>query len=722
MDKLNQYLQELMSKCGYELHLEPNKNPYVVTSKGSTDVANTPLPGTQINSMIFSLIPADVKQQLPSNSQVEFVHPHNLGDFTFLVQKSPSGFNVTVSPTLSNGSSTTSEEKTAETPNPVAQELDQRIAEPKVEANAPWDAANSEVPSGLEVEDLGEPTVSIDSAQVIQDFNQTPETTVQNNEPEELVIEHNSPPQEKTDFSVPAEKEELLQDYAASINELESLNEIEVEYVDETPSIQENFTENIATPEANDTQVPQYEIEQTFDIQSEFNQEQSPTDVQFDTNQHNFASNIEIEEDMPNNFTPNASPPIKNQPVANVTTAGFEASTPQVEPPQAVPPVMPSPQPVAEAPQVSAPATVAPNPQAKAKMDALFHKMNQVGASDLHLSVSVPPMVRKDGRMATLDPSQPALTPETMKELLQSIMPQKNIEEFAERNDTDFAYEIKGLARFRANIFMDRKGMGGVFRIIPSDIMTAEDLNLSKHIMDLCELSKGLVVVTGPTGSGKSTTLCAMIDSINKNREDHIITIEDPIEFTHENKKCLVNQREVHNHTSSFKDALRAALREDPDILLVGEMRDLETISIAIETAETGHLVFGTLHTTTAASTIDRIIDQFPADRQEQIRVMLSESLRGVIAQTLLPRIGGGRIAALEVLIVTPAISNLIREGKTFQIPSAMQTGKNKGMVMLNDALMELVNKGLVEAKDAYIKAVDKDGFELLLKRSGKRI
>ncbi len=269
---------------------------------------------------------------------------------------------------------------------------------------------------------------------------------------------------------------------------------------------------------------------------------------------------------------------------------------------------------------------------------------------------------------------------------------------------------------------MDRKGIGGVFRIIPSDIMTAEDLNLSKHILDLCQLSKGLVVVTGPTGSGKSTTLCAMVDYINRDREDHIITIEDPIEFTHENQKCLVNQREVHNHTSSFKDALRAALREDPDILLVGEMRDLETISIAIETAETGHLVFGTLHTTTAASTVDRIIDQFPADRQQQIRVMLSESLRGVIAQTLLPKIGGGRIAALEVLIVNPAISNLIREGKTFQIPSAMQTGKNKGMVMLNDSLIELCKKGIVEPKDAYIKAVDKPGFEALLERNGLKI
>jgi twitching motility protein PilT len=309
-----------------------------------------------------------------------------------------------------------------------------------------------------------------------------------------------------------------------------------------------------------------------------------------------------------------------------------------------------------------------------------------------------------------------------MRKLLLSIMPQKNREEFEARHDTDFAYEIMDLARFRANVFMDRKGMGGVFRIIPNNILTAEQLGLSAAILNLCSLSKGLVVVTGPTGSGKSTTLCAMIDYVNRNRDDHIITIEDPIEFVHENKKCLINQREVHNHTDSFKDALRAALREDPDILLVGEMRDLETIAIAIETAETGHLVFGTLHTTTAPSTVDRIIDQFPADRQQQIRVMLSESLKGVIAQTLIPKKGGGRVAALEVLIVTPAISNLIREGKTFQIPSAMQTGKAQGMVMLNDALMDLVAKGLVEPRDAYIKAVDKTGFEAALKRNGLSI
>ena len=356
-------------------------------------------------------------------------------------------------------------------------------------------------------------------------------------------------------------------------------------------------------------------------------------------------------------------------------------------------------------------------------IDTLFRGMVELKASDLHLSSGMPPMVRKDGVMQPLSAAAAApLDADAIAGLIHPIMPEKNREEFRDRHDTDFAYEIQGLARFRANIFMDRKGCGAVFRVIPSNILTAEQLGLSPHILNLCKLNKGLVLVTGPTGSGKSTTLCAMVDYMNRTRNDHIITIEDPIEFVHENKSCAINQREVHNHTDSFKDALRAALREDPDILLVGEMRDLETISIAIETAETGHLVFGTLHTTTAPSTVDRIIDQFPADRQQQIRVMLSESLKGVIAQTLLPKIGGGRIAALEILIVTPAISNLIREGKTFQIQSAMQTGKNHGMVMLNDALFDLVQKKLVEPRDAYIKAVDKTNFESMLSRAGFKI
>jgi len=352
-------------------------------------------------------------------------------------------------------------------------------------------------------------------------------------------------------------------------------------------------------------------------------------------------------------------------------------------------------------------------------IDGLFRLMCQQKASDLHLAVGLPPMIRKDGHMQPLDPAAPILDLNLITRLLDPITPDKNRQEFAEKHDTDFAYEIPGLARFRANRFMDRKGPGAVFRVIPTEILTAEQLGLSPAILGLCKLNKGLVLVTGPTGSGKSTTLCAMVDHINKTRHDHIITIEDPIEFVHDNKQCVINQREVHTHTAGFKQALRAALREDPDIVLVGEMRDLETVAIAIETAETGHLVFGTLHTTTAASTVDRVIDQFPADRQAQIRVMLSESLKGVISQTLCKKLGGGRAAALEVLIVTPAISNLIREAKTFQIQSMMQVGKAVGMVTLNEALMELVTKKLVAPEEAYAKAVDKPTFETTLKRGG---
>ncbi|HXG68424.1 MAG TPA: type IV pilus twitching motility protein PilT [Blastocatellia bacterium] len=406
-----------------------------------------------------------------------------------------------------------------------------------------------------------------------------------------------------------------------------------------------------------------------------------------------------------------ASRPLpQNPPVSPLPRqeSGMQAPPPRVAPPEPPREVAPALQPVHQ---------TAARASNGLSMDGLFLAMHQAKASDLHLSVSMPPMVRKDGQMVALDPSHPVITPEEAKRLLYSIMPEKNREEFERRHDTDFAYELD-VARFRCNIFMDRKGMGGVFRIIPTNILTAEQLGLSPHILKLCMLSKGLVLVPGPTGSGKSTTLCALVDYINRNRADHIITIEDPIEFVHENKKCLINQREVHNHTDTFKDALRAALREDPDIVLVGEMRDLETVAIAIETAETGHLVFGTLHTSTAASTVDRIIDQFPPDRQTQIRIMLSESLKGVISQTLLRKKGGGRVAALEVLIVTPAISNLIREGKTFQIPSSMQTGRGIGMVTLNDALIELVKSNTVEAEEAYLKAIDKTGFEALLKRN----
>ncbi len=355
---------------------------------------------------------------------------------------------------------------------------------------------------------------------------------------------------------------------------------------------------------------------------------------------------------------------------------------------------------------------------AEPEINVLLRKMFHMGASDLHITSNHKPLIRLNGDMQELS-DQPAITPERVSALLGNIMMPHNAAQFEDTHDTDFAHEIAGLARFRVNVFMDRFGMGAVFRTIPMDIVTAEKLGLSKEVLDLCFLSKGLVLVTGPTGSGKSTTLCALVDYINRHRKDHIITIEDPIEFVHQRKSCLINQREVHIHTKSFANALRAALREDPDIVLVGEMRDLETIAIAIETAETGHLVFGTLHTTTAASTVDRIIDQFPADRQSQIRTMLASSLKGVISQTLCKKIGGGRVAAMEVLFVNSAVSNLIREGKIYQIPSVMQTAKGQGMTLLNEALFKYVVDKSVAPEEAYIKAIDKQGFVTMLKSKG---
>ena len=601
MEKLNEYLQTLLSTCSYELHLEPNKAPFMLHATGTTEVANSPPLGTQISTIVFPLIPPAEKQQLPNQSEVEFVHSNNLGNFSFLVKKSPAGFNVTIRPLFSEDGS----------PSPAAE---QNEPEPLLQSRNPN-------PIPFDLSKLDKPPVA-------------PETPAQ-------------------------------------IDTADSPDEIEIIEPIETASVYD----------------PEFTTQ--FSDSATFNSPFRP---------HQYSEPSEVQESEVDDYVIPSGDYLHAKTLIDDYTPAFETG--------------------------KADFSVADGfgSQMRLRMNALFQRMAEVGASDLHMSVSVSPMVRKDGKMMRLECAEGEMSPSLIKELLYSIMPEKNREEFEQSNDTDFAYEIEGLARFRANIFADRKGMGGVFRIIPAEILTAKQLGLSKSIMDLCDLSKGLVVVTGPTGSGKSTTLCAMIDSINKSREDHIITIEDPIEFTHENQKCLVNQREVYNHTDSFKDALRAALREDPDILLVGEMRDLETISIAIETAETGHLVFGTLHTTTAASTVDRIIDQFPSDRQQQVRVMLSESLRGVIAQTLLPKKGGGRIAALEVLIVTPAISNLIREGKTFQIPSSMQTGKAHGMVMLNDALMELVKKDLVEPRDAYIKAVDKAGFESLLKREGIKI
>src|SRR5919107_395995 len=292
--------------------------------------------------------------------------------------------------------------------------------------------------------------------------------------------------------------------------------------------------------------------------------------------------------------------------------------------------------------------------RARAMLDALLRAMVEKGASDLHLRCGEPPILRLHGEMHRLD--EAPLEPLWLDAMLRSIMPERNRREYADSNDTDYAYELEGLARFRANALKDRRGPAAVFRQIPANVVTVEQMGISGEVQKLCQLNKGLVLVTGPTGSGKSTTLCSLIDLVNRSRSDHVLTIEDPIEFVHPNKKCIITQRQVGVHTTSFKSALRAALREDPDIILVGELRDLDTVSIAIETAETGHLVFGTLHTNTAPSTVDRIIDQFPPDRQEQIRTMLSVSLKGVIAQTLCKRVGGGRVAAHEILLVSGGV------------------------------------------------------------------
>ncbi|HET9294536.1 MAG TPA: type IV pilus twitching motility protein PilT [Gemmatimonadales bacterium] len=351
---------------------------------------------------------------------------------------------------------------------------------------------------------------------------------------------------------------------------------------------------------------------------------------------------------------------------------------------------------------------------ARASLERLLRALVIAEGSDLHLRTGQPPIHRMSGTLVRLD--APALEAGPLEAMLRSAMSDADFAKWAEEGDADWAFEIGGVARFRCNSGRDRFGPMAVFRVIPSEVLTCEQLGVTKEVQALCHLTKGLVVVTGPTGCGKSTTLAALVDLMNRTRTDHIITIEDPVEFVHESKQCLVTQRQVGLHTRSFKQALRAALREDPDIILVGEMRDLETVSIAIETAETGHLVFGTLHTTTAVSTIDRIIDQFPTDRQAQVRVMLSESLRGVIAQVLCKKKGGGRVAAREVLLTIPAVSNLIREGKSFQIPSIMQTNRKLGMLTLNDSLLDLVEHGLIEAKEAYLKSSDKTALITSLK------
>ena len=331
------------------------------------------------------------------------------------------------------------------------------------------------------------------------------------------------------------------------------------------------------------------------------------------------------------------------------------------------------------------------------------------GASDLHLSAGLPPMIRVDGDVRRINVD--LMEHEDVHSMVYDIMNDKQRKTYEEYWETDFSFEIPGLARFRVNAFNHNRGAGAVFRTIPSKILTLEDLGAPKIFEDIANTPRGMVLVTGPTGSGKSTTLAGMVNYINENHYAHILTIEDPIEFVHESKKCLMNQREVHRDTLGFSEALRSALREDPDVILVGEMRDLETIELALSAAETGHLVFGTLHTSSAAKTVDRIVDVFPAAEKEMVRAMMSESLKAVISQTLLKKIGGGRIAAHEIMIGTPAIRNLIRENKIAQMYSAIQTGQSIGMQTLDQNLEQLLQKGLIGREEARNKAANKDNF-----------
>ncbi len=350
-----------------------------------------------------------------------------------------------------------------------------------------------------------------------------------------------------------------------------------------------------------------------------------------------------------------------------------------------------------------------------AKIDAFFKLMHEQGASDLHMLAGLQPALRIRGDVERV--KYGVLENDELRSMLYEITPEEKVKVFEETGDVDFGYEIQGLARYRVNFFMQRNGVGAVFREIPSNIMTTDQLGLPRVIAKLSGLPRGLVLLTGPTGSGKSTTLAAIVDEANRTRKDNIITVEDPIEFVHESKSCIISHREVGLHTKSFSAALRGALREDPDIILVGEMRDLETTRLALEAATTGHLVFGTVHTPSAPRTVDRIIEIFPADQQAQIRSTLADGIRGVVSQVLFRRIDRvGRCVAPEIMIATPAVRNLIREGKIHQIPSMMQTGKKYGMQVLDDAIMDLYQKGWISAEEAYSKAQDKGQFRSFLK------
>jgi len=435
---------------------------------------------------------------------------------------------------------------------------------------------------------------------------------------------------------------------------------------------------------------------------------------------------IQAEHQGPSRVQP-ASPPRAEAPITaspEVHRPAAPKAPPKAEPPAPPPPAaeLDHPEPLPRAPAPAAPARPGQRPrktQGHPLAERLLTALLEKEGSDLHCTSHEPPLIRVHGDMKELEGFGP-LDPASLLEMMEALATSQAWDHFQASHDADFAFAFEaGGCRLRVNYFMDRVGPGLVCRVIPNQLPDPDKLGLPESIRRLCNLSKGLVLVTGPTGSGKSTTLAAIVDLANQKRKDHILTIEDPIEFVHPRKGCLINQREVGTHTESFKSGLRAALREDPDIILVGEMRDLETIAIALETAITGHLVFGTLHTSSAIGTIDRIVDQFPSDRQQQIRVMLADALKCVVSQTLLKKVGGGRLAALETLFITPAIANLMREGKNFQIPSAMQTGRSYGQRLMNDALVELIQAKKVEPMEAYLKCPDKESFIASCKRAG---
>jgi twitching motility protein PilT len=710
MDPLRNYLGSLVNQKACELLFEPNNRLRLVGSDIKQDLTPFELTGAQISTLIFPIIPTTERQMLPSLSEVRFEYAEpNVGEFDFLVKKSPSGFIVTVR--NKDGEPITKEEPAPQIEeNPQPPTLDEK---PQTQTNGFNSQTNNIVAPIQQVSDF---PFSVPASKQPQSTNrplsvnpfmhsikqsspgsQTSSQTPKQPEPQNFFTP--STPETPTSFFAPSlPKESLEQNSPTSFSSPEELEEV-VEILSEsfTPSIDNSQTTS--------------DEDFFFSNTNSNTQPQPSADAPFNGNMLD-ELNLDLNDVVSKLTNGVKTQPAKEEPEPT-STEKTEAKNNVFE---------------AFYNSLNLSVTVEDEPAdyvaaqtedtAIAQMKNLFHQMIKTGGSDLHVCVEMSPMVRKDGRMTLLMPLQTPWEKEKAEMLLTSLMSDENKEEFALKHTTDFVYEMPGLARFRANVFTDRKGCGGVFRFIPYKTTAVEELGLPQSVLNLCHQTKGLILVTGPSGSGKSTTLSALIDYINCTREDHIITIEDPIEFVHESKRCLINQREVRTHTDSFSEGLRAALREDPDVLFASEMRDVETISTALEASEKGHLVFGSLHTVTSVSTIDRIIEQFPAERQAQIRVMLADNLRGVISQTLLRKKGGGLTAAFEVLIITQPISNLIREGKTFQIQQSMQTGKGIGMIFLNDALLELVQKGIVEPEEAYAKSSDKMIFEALLKRN----